>query len=307
MKQRTSARIYWRPHTESTVRNRYRRMLSAWGTHHTERRISTSQGETFALVAGRPDHPSVVLIPGSMATSAMWLGTISALADRFQVIAVDIIGDAGFSSPSRPRMKSDAHARWIDDILDALQVTTASFVGASFGGWLALDYAIRRSARVSRLVLLAPAGVGRIRPRFMLKTAPLLFLGSWGHKKALAFDMGLSEQGMGVEEVAFVDLFDAVRSGFVARMQPIPVFSDKALRGLHMPTLVVVGGKDRVFDSQQTQQRIEANLSNAEVLMLPDSGHGLVNTTATICEFMLRAAPVDDSARAVQQLAAAQP
>lgn len=288
MTPRTSKPVYWSLDIEAAVHRRYRSMLDAWGAEHGERRIPTSQGETFVISAGPPALPAVVLLPGAMATSAMWLGTISALADKFHVIAVDIIGDAGFSAPSRPPMKSDAHARWLDDVLDALQLAAAGFVGASFGGWLSLDYAIRRGPRVDRLVLLAPAGVGRIRPGFMLRTAPFLFLGAWGHRKALGFDMGLADQIKDPEQAAFIGLFNTVRSGFVARMQPIPTFPDKDLRQLDMPVLAVAGGRDLVFDSDETLRRIRNNARNSKILMYPESGHGLVNTTTMIRDFLLQ-------------------
>ncbi|MFO1410755.1 MAG: alpha/beta fold hydrolase [Steroidobacteraceae bacterium] len=279
--------VYWSQATEAAVRERYRAMLDAWRGDQDERRIPTSQGETFVITAGAAQSPAVVLLPGSMATSAMWLGTMPALADRFRVIAVDLIGDAGFSATSRPAMKSDAHARWLDDVLDALQVPAASLVGASFGGWLALDYALRRRGRVERLALLAPAGVGRIRPGFMLRTAPLLFLGAWGHRKALGFDMGRAARGDRPDEVAFTALFDTVRSGFIARMQAIPVFRDADLRRLDMPLLAVVGDQDLVFDSRETQARIRAHAKRAEVMMLAGAGHGLIDCTAIIRGFLV--------------------
>ena len=279
--------IYWSRETETVVRNRYRAMLDAWGAEHAEHSISTSQGQTFAITAGNPELPTVILLPGSMATSAMWLRTIDALTDRFHVAAVDIIGDAGFSAPSRPAMKSDAHARWLDNVLDALQVEDASFVGASLGGWLSLDYAIRRSSRVHRLALLAPAGIGRIRPGFMFKTAPLLFLGSWGHRKALGLDMGFSADDPRLEDAAFLQLFETVRSGLIARMQPIPVFPDRQLRQLNMPVLTIVGGRDVIFDSHDTKRRVDANVEQSHVILLPDAGHGLVDTTTMIRAFLL--------------------
>ena len=282
-------RAYWTRAAERAVHERYRRLLDTWNTEHREHRIPTSLGETFVISAGNPGLPTVVLLPGSMATSAMWMRTLPALADRFHVLAVDIVGDAGFSAPSRPSMRSDAHARWLDDILEALVKGTTNLVGASFGGWLALDYAIRRPARVHRLVLLSPAGVGRIRPRFVLKTAPYLFLGPWGHRKALAFDMGFGHRERSADESAFVDLFDAVRSGFIARLQPIPTFPNRALAGLHMPVLAVVGSDDKVFDSAETQARIEANIRRSKVLMLHGVGHALPDSTLEIREFLIRA------------------
>ncbi len=279
---------YWSPEAQRAAHSRYRGILDAWRTQHDEHRIATSEGETFVITAGRSDLPAVVLLPGSMATAAMWLGTVSALVEsRFRVLAIDIIGDAGFSAPSRPWMRSEAYARWMDQILDALQIRSASLVGASLGGWISLDYAIRRPVRVRRLMLLAPGGIGRIRPAFMLKVAPLLYLGAWGHRRAMAFDMG-PVGARSSEEAAFDDLFALVRSGFKARMQPLPVFSNRQLRALQIPVHAVVGGRDVIMDSRHIQKRVEANIRNSSVLSLPEAGHGLVNSTAMILEFLQR-------------------
>ena len=82
-------------------------------------------------------------------------------SSRFRVYAIDMIGDAGLSAPSRPPLAGDAHALWLDDVLAGLSVASASFVGMSLGGWLTLDYASPRPGRVERLALICPAGIGR--------------------------------------------------------------------------------------------------------------------------------------------------
>jgi pimeloyl-ACP methyl ester carboxylesterase len=248
--------IYWSKGVERRVLECYRRILNSWATPHTEHRLSTSQGETFVLSAGDPANPPVILLPGSMATSAMWLRTMDALVSDHYALAVDIIGDAGYSAPSRPRLTSDAHARWLDDVLDRLSLNAAAFVGASFGGLLAADYATRGHDRVERLALLAPGGIVHIRLGAMLRAAPLLFLGPWGHRKALDIDMGFTANDMRSENNDFLELFSLVQSGFVARMQPLPRLSDAALKTLAMPILAVFGSRDSLFDSQAARQRL---------------------------------------------------
>ena len=104
---------------------------------------------------------------------------------HFRVYAVDIIGEAGFSAPSRPPLASEAHALWLDDVMQALSLTRASMVGVSLGGWLALDYATRRPERVESVVVLCPGGVGRQKMRIVFKTVPLRMLGPGaGEKRA---------------------------------------------------------------------------------------------------------------------------
>ena len=76
-------------------------------------------------------------------------------------------------------------------------------------------------------------------------------------------------------------------------MQPIPLFKDVSLRGLAIPLLTVVGEKDAIFDSSDTQRRIEVNVPNGKVVVLTDAGHGLVDTTAIVREFLQRSGESD--------------
>jgi pimeloyl-ACP methyl ester carboxylesterase len=278
--------IFWSKDAERRVLECYRGNLDSWATPHTEHRLSTSQGETFVLSAGDPAKPPVMLLPGSMATSAMWLRTMDVLSSDYHVLAVDIIGDAGYSAPSRPWIASDAHARWLDDVLERLSLKTAAFVGASFGGLLALDYATRRHARVERLALLAPGGLVHIRCGAMLRAAPFLLLGPWGHRKALDVDMGFSAGDVRAENNDFLKLFRLVQSGFVARMQMLPRLSDSALKTLTMPILAVLGGRDSLFDSQAARKRLLTCTPHAETIYLSEEGHGLHDMTPEIKRFL---------------------
>jgi pimeloyl-ACP methyl ester carboxylesterase len=278
--------IFWSKDAERRVLECYRGILDSWATPHTEHRLSTSQGETFVLSAGDPAKPPVILLPGSMATSAMWLRTMDVLSSDHHVLAVDIIGDAGYSAPSRPWITSDAHARWLDDVLDALSLKSAAFVGASFGGLLAVDYAIRSPGRVECLALLAPGGIVYIRIGAMLRAAPFLLLGSWGHRKALDVNMGFSADDLRSETHNFPKLFSLVQSGFVARMQLLPRLTDAALKTLTMPILAAFGGKDALFDSYAAKQRLATCVPQAETILFPEEGHGLHDLTLEIKRFL---------------------
>jgi pimeloyl-ACP methyl ester carboxylesterase len=190
-------------------------------------------------------------------------------------------------------MTSDGHARWLDDVWNALRIESASVVGASLGGWLALDYAIRRTAKVSRLALLAPAGVGRVRLGFLLKAGALLLMGPWGHRRALNLDMGFDpSERMGAEGNAFVSFLKLAQQHYVARTRPIPTFSDQELHTVTIPVMAIVGGKDAIFDSDQTKRRLEACLPQVQIEYLSEAGHGLVDSTSSVLEFLLAATEI---------------
>jgi len=282
------ARAFWTDSGQASVHECYESLLRQWPVPFTRRVVPTCEGDTFVISCGNETGLPLVLLHGGMATSAMWSRSVPAWGERFQIYAVDLIGDAGLSAASRPSMSSDAHALWLDDVLKELNIDTASMVGASLGGWVALDYAIRRTNRLDRLALLAPGGVSRIRLGFVLKVAPLLLLGPWGHRRALGLDMGFdSAEETSSAGQAFVSFFQLVQQHFIARTKPIPTFSNAALSRVTIPVLAILGGQDAFFDPEVTKQRLHSFVPNSTVKVLPNAGHGLVDCTEDVMQFLL--------------------
>ena len=280
---------------ERAVKERTRAFLARWPVPSRQLHVPTREGETFVLSCGPEAAPPLVLLHGSGANAVTWMGDAPVFATQFRVHVVDMIGEPGLSAPSRPPLDSDRHALWLDDVLDALSIARAAFVGISLGGWLALDYAIRRPARVSQLALLCPGGVGRQRPSFMFKVMPLRLLGRWGRRKAMAIALGTTAEPSTPIERAFADYLGLIHASFNARRDRLPVFSDPALRGLRLPLFAVVGGRDAILDSADTKRRLEANAPRATVDFLPDSGHLLRGQTKRVLEALC--APSVDSGR----------
>src|SRR5438552_13172818 len=94
-------------------------------------------------------------------------------------------GEPGLSAPARPSFASAAYAAWLDDVWSGLGLTAASVVGVSLGGWLALDYAIRRPAHVASLSLLSPGGIGSRNAGFMIKAGLFALFGAWGLRQSV--------------------------------------------------------------------------------------------------------------------------
>ena len=272
------------------VHRRYAEILAHWPVAHEQIRLPTREGETFVVACGPVDAPPLILFHGAQSNAATWMGDVVAWAKHFRVYAVDVIGDVGFSAPSRPSMASAAHAVWLDDVLGGLGLTRVSIVGMSLGGWLALDYASRRPERAQALVLLCPAGIGR-QKNFLLKALPLLLLGSGGARKMRELVFGPPRRDPTAAQRAFGDFIALIHTHVVRRVVKIPVLSDADLARLTMPVMAVVGGKDVLIDSDQTRRRLERAVPHADVRYLPDAYHLLPSKTAEVLTFLLAAVP----------------
>jgi pimeloyl-ACP methyl ester carboxylesterase len=280
------SRIYKSAEGERQVRERYLAFLKHWPVDHQQIRIPTNQGETFVIASGAEGAPPLLLLHGGAANSAMWMGDIRAFAGSFRVYAIDMIGEAGLSAPSRPPLSSDAHALWLDEVLRDLSVDRASIVGVSLGGWLALDYATRRPQRVERVAVLCPGGVGRQKVGIVFATIALRMCGAWGRRKLSERILGRAPANPSPPVKAFIDLVALIHQHFRPRMVKLPVFSDDDLRRLEMPLLTIVGAQDVLLDSRQTKSRLERLLPQADVVILPEAGHFIPGQTGKILAFL---------------------
>lgn len=264
------------------ILRRYDDALAQWPVRADQLRLPTREGETFVLTCGAEDAPPLLLFHGSGTNTAMWMGDVAMWAKHFHVYAVDMIGEPGHSAPSRPPLDSEAYALWLDDVLEGLGVERAAVVGASLGGWLAVDYATRRPHRVERLALLCPGGIGRQRFGFLVKALLYKPFGQWGMHRTLKAVAGIDVR----ETPEFAEYMALTFTEFLPRRDRLPVFSDEALRGLTMPVLAIVGAHDAMLDSADTARRLTAAVPHATVTVLPDVAHSIIGQAQPILEFL---------------------
>jgi pimeloyl-ACP methyl ester carboxylesterase len=103
--------------------------------------------------------PPVVLIHGMVNSSRHWRGVAQSLAQRYSVIAPDLIGHGDSATP-RGDYSLGAHAASIRDLLAVIGVERASIVGHSLGGGVAMQFFYQFPQRTQRLVLISSGGLG---------------------------------------------------------------------------------------------------------------------------------------------------
>jgi pimeloyl-ACP methyl ester carboxylesterase len=104
--------------------------------------------------------PPIVLIHGMVNSSRHWRQVALRLADSHTVIAPDLIGHGDSATP-RGDYSLGSHAVVIRDLLTAIGVGPATFVGHSLGGGVAMQFFWQFPHRVERLALVSSGGLGR--------------------------------------------------------------------------------------------------------------------------------------------------
>jgi pimeloyl-ACP methyl ester carboxylesterase len=128
-------------------------------------------------VTGRAEAPVIVFVHGFRGSARFLAPAMSALSDRWRIIAPDLPGH-GRSEPWDP--EEDAVEQWmlLEGFLNELEVDRMALVGNSRGGAVSIQLAAYRSDRVWALVLAGSSGVpfkvGTLNVREMVTDPSLL-------------------------------------------------------------------------------------------------------------------------------------
>ena len=106
------------------------------------------------------EGPAVLLVHGITSSLRTWSKVVPRLAESHRVIAPDLLGH-GESAKPRGDYSLGSFASGLRDIMIALEIPTATVVGHSMGGGIAMQLAYQFPERVERLVLVNSGGLGR--------------------------------------------------------------------------------------------------------------------------------------------------
>ncbi|MEU7905019.1 alpha/beta fold hydrolase [Actinoplanes sp. NPDC049118] len=125
--------------------------------------VRTSAGPVVVHRSGA--GPAVVLLHANPGDSRDFAAVLPALSALFTVYGVDWPG-YGESPPPRPPSSATAmgYAGLVPELLDALGIDDAAFIGNSVGGYCAVRFALEHPGRARALVLVNSGGFTRPTP-----------------------------------------------------------------------------------------------------------------------------------------------
>lgn len=225
-------------------------------------------------VSGRGNR--VVLVHGFTQTGRSWTGIADVLAERNQVVRVDLPGH-GRSDDQRPADLDEAGAAL------AAAGGLGVYVGYSMGGRIALHTALRSPGVVTGLVLVgATAGLDAEADRLERRAADHVlaeqleangvdaFVDRWLESPLFA-TLPRDRAALDDRRRNTVDgLAYALRSLGTGTQRPLW----EALPALKMPVLVIAGGRDTKF-AELGRRMVEAIGDNAMLEVIPGSGHSV--------------------------------
>lgn len=197
---------------------------------------------------------------------------IDRLARRWQVIVPRHPGFGGTKRPGWFRQVGDIAYLYLD-LLDARGLDDAVVVGSSFGGWVALEMAVRSTARIGQLVLMGSLGV-KFSGREERDIADLLALSAEEVARHVFADPARAPDYATMDEAELVRVAADREAAVLYGWRPF--MHDPALvHWLHridVPALVLWGDRDRVT-APAYGEKLAAAIPGAWFQAIAGAGH----------------------------------
>jgi pimeloyl-ACP methyl ester carboxylesterase len=238
------------------------------------------------------EGPLIVLLHGITSTSDVWLETMGRLAQRYTVVAPDLLGH-GRSAKPRGDYSLGAYASGGRDLLGVLGFERGTVVGHSLGGGIALQFAYQFPEYCERLVLVSSGGLGK-EVHLLLRAAALpgaelvlpLIVRDWaiGAGSAVAglldrfgFNAGpdLAEAARGYRSLAD----RGAREAFLHTLRAVIDLdgqrvsaTDRLYLARGLPTLLIWGSRDPIIPIEHGRAARE-RIPESRLVEIPGAGH----------------------------------
>ena len=249
------------------------------------------------LDEGPRDAVPIVMCHGNPTWSFYYRTLIPALSESYRVIVPDHIGCGLSDKPQDYTYTLEQHIQNLEALVEYLQLRDIVLVMHDWGGGIGMGFATRHPEAVARFVVFNTSAFYQPAVPWVLKLARSRVLGAVLVRGLNAF-AGLAVR-LAVEDRA--RMTRAVRAGYLAPyrtwrdrvaiyrfVQDIPVTAEHPTRATvnavdeklaqfrDHPMLIVWGAKDWVFTVEDFLVGWRARFPQAEVHVLPDAGHYVV-------------------------------
>jgi pimeloyl-ACP methyl ester carboxylesterase len=274
---------------EASVHQRPRRNLSDLLPREEE---IVLHGHRVTYRTAGDGGPVVLLIHGIAGCAAQWDQVVPLLAERYTVVAPDLLGH-GHSAKPRGDYSLGAYAVSVRDLLVALGHRRATVVGHSLGGGVAMQFAYEYPPFAERLVLVSSGGLGR-EVHALLRAATLpgseLVLPVIAHQRLYGLGSALAQAlgrlglraGTDLAEMArgYGSLADAgARRAFILTLRAVIDITgqrvsatDRLYLAELLPSLIIWGRRDPLIPADHATVA-HRGLPGSRLEVFDDAGH----------------------------------
>ena len=217
-------------------------------------KVRTSFGDTNIICTGNPDNPPILVLHGSNGCAPIALETYPNLSKHYHVYAIDILAQPNKSEETRLNMKDHSYGRWVNEIIQGLQLNDVRMIGFSFGGLVILKTLEFDESRIKEVYLAAPAYIVNGNPLKLLFKVfiPIKRFLNTGRIKYV--EKFLAELFTEHDEFA-VQFLSKVFHHYKMDFTPVPVINKNTAQSIQTPITLFSAKNDLMFPGEKMIKR----------------------------------------------------
>jgi pimeloyl-ACP methyl ester carboxylesterase len=193
------------------------------------------------------------------------------LANHYSVLIPEHPGFGGSDEPAWLDNMHDA-AYFYLDFLEKLDVRGAHVVGASLGGWLAMEIAIRDASHFCALTLMGPSGihVKGLKKGDLFMWSPEERIRNLFHDQAIAERLLAMTPSPEMQDALLKNAYTTARLGWEPRLYDPHLY--KWLHRIKLPTQIIWGENDKILPAGYAPE-LAKMIAGSRVHVVPQCGH----------------------------------
>jgi 3-oxoadipate enol-lactonase len=243
---------------------------------NSTRRVPVSGGTLAYDEAGH--GPAVILLHGAFLDRHTWDLQMPPLAARHRAVRYDIRPFGESTVPDKPyKTTGDLLV-----LMDALEIDRAHLIGHSFGGGVAIDFALEHPSRVASLVLVNSGVTGAPMPADEQQEAAQVFVSAReSEAKAVEAWLALRLWSASRARPEVMNAIERITAANAARFRmasppfaPIAPPAIGRLAEIRVPTLVVTGDRDTP-GNRAASDSVATRIQGARLVVVPGADHAI--------------------------------
>ena len=227
---------------------------------------------------------TVVLIHGTASSLHTWEGWTKELEKNYRVVSFDLPA-FGITGPEPNNdYTRERYLKFIDHVLNALEIDSCYMAGNSFGGYLTWSYAVHHPEKVKKIAILNSSGYPRgdqptpisfkmqkkewLRP-FITRVTPESLV-----RKSV--NVVYYDDSKVTDELVtrYMELLlrEGNRDGLMGKTQQIKYEYVDEIKQVQCPTLIMWGDQDMLVNVDAAP-RFHEDIPNSELLIYENMGH----------------------------------
>lgn len=255
------------------ILERYKEKLNRFSIGFSEQTVASSFGKTNVIITTNNQKPALFLLHGLNAAAPFALDSVSFLVEKYQIFAIDVLGQPNKSDFVRLSKKNDDYGKWLLEIVDYFKLDNYSLCGISFGAFPIIKSLLIDEKKVKNVFLISPAGIvnGNLPKSFVRFLSPMLKFKRT--KKEVFLQKCLQQLYDEFDDLTLLFLKDVFLE-FKMDFSITPNFKTAALLKIKTPITIIASKNDFFVPALKLKKKCEKSFLNlTNFVVLKNSKH----------------------------------